>query len=46
MADSGTITTDGGAISVRDVQTPLPGLDSSTRTVTWGEVLVNMPAFS
>ena len=46
LADSGTITTDGGAISVRDVQTPLPGLIVHRGTVTWGEVLVNMPAFA
>jgi len=46
LADSGTITVDGGAISVRDVQIPLPGLIVHRGTVTSGEVLVNTPAFA
>ena len=46
LADSGTITVDGGTIAVRDVQTPLPGLIVHRGTVTSGEVLVNMPAFA
>src|SRR6202008_3872736 len=44
LADSGTITADGGVISVRDVQTPLPGLIVHRGTVTSGEILVNGPA--
>jgi alanyl-tRNA synthetase len=46
LADSGTITADGGVISVRDVQTPLPGLIVHRGTVTSGEILVNVPAFA
>jgi alanyl-tRNA synthetase len=46
LADSGTITVDGGVISVRDVQTPLPGLIVHRGTVTSGEILVNAPAFA
>jgi alanyl-tRNA synthetase len=46
LADSGTITADGGVISVRDVQTPLPGLIVHRGTVTSGEILVNVPVFA
>jgi alanyl-tRNA synthetase len=46
LADSGTITADGGVISVRDVQTPLPGLIVHRGTVTSGEIVVNVPAFA
>ncbi len=46
LADAGTITVDGGEITVSDVQTPLPGLIVHRGKVTSGEVMVNMPAFA
>ncbi|MFY9932082.1 MAG: alanine--tRNA ligase, partial [Streptosporangiaceae bacterium] len=46
LADSGTITVDGGEFAVRDVQTPLPGLVVHRGQVTWGEITVGAPAFA
>jgi alanyl-tRNA synthetase len=44
LADEGTITVDGGEVTVRDAQTPLPGLIVHRGTVTSGEVTVGAPA--
>jgi alanyl-tRNA synthetase len=46
LADSGTVTVDGGEFAVRDVQTPLPGLIVHRGQVTSGEVVVGAPAFA
>ncbi len=46
LADSGTITVDGGEFAVRDVQTPLPGLVVHRGQVTSGEITVGAPAFA
>ena len=46
LADSGTITSDGGVVAVFDVQTPLPGLIVHRGKVTSGEVRTSAPAFA
>ena len=46
LADSGTITADGGVVAVSDVQTPLPGLIVHRGRVTSGEVRASAPAFA
>ena len=46
LADSGTITADGGEFAVSDVQTPLPGLIVHRGKVTSGEVTASAPAFA
>jgi alanyl-tRNA synthetase len=46
LADSGTITVDGGEFAVRDVQTPLAGLIVHRGQVTSGEITVGAPAFA
>ncbi|MGH3199084.1 MAG: alanine--tRNA ligase, partial [Streptosporangiaceae bacterium] len=46
LADSGTITADGGVVAVSDVQTPLPGLVVHRGEVTSGEVRTSAPAFA
>src|SRR6201996_1972620 len=46
LADSGTITVDGGEFAVRDVQTPLPGLIVHRGQATTGEITVGAPAFA
>src|SRR5580704_3071380 len=46
LADAGTITVDGGEITVSDVQTPLPGLIVHRGRVISGEVRVNAPALA
>ena len=44
LADSGTITVDGGQVEVYDVQTPLAGLIVHRGKVTSGEIVTNAPA--
>jgi len=44
LADSGTITVDGGQVEVYDVQTPLAGLIVHRGKVTSGEIITNAPA--
>jgi alanyl-tRNA synthetase len=46
LADSGTITTDGGEVEVFDVQTPLAGLIVHRGRVRTGEVLQGSPAYA
>jgi alanyl-tRNA synthetase len=46
LADSGTITADGGVVAVSDVQTPLPGLIVHRGRVISGEVRASAPAFA
>ncbi len=46
LADSGTITTDGGEVEVFDVQTPLAGLIVHRGKVTRGEMLQGSPAYA
>jgi alanyl-tRNA synthetase len=42
--DSGTITVDGGVVTVKDVQSPLPGLIVHKGVVTSGEIRPGVPA--
>jgi alanyl-tRNA synthetase len=44
LADSGTITVDGGQVEVYDVQTPLAGLIVHRGKVTSGEIVTGAPA--
>ena len=46
LADSGTITTNGGEVEVFDVQTPLAGLVVHRGKVRTGEVLQGSPAYA
>src|SRR6266581_3265468 len=46
LADAGTIRVTGGEFTVRDVQTPLPGLIVHRGQVSSGEITVGAPAFA